>query len=162
MSQPKPLTLTQRVLYAVIERLETISSDAGYQTDAGDQVRLGKHFYGQLEEDEVRVAVYRGRAGFGQDDPHLLAVRLPVIIEAHLGVGGDAEEAAEAAEELLGDLKKAVLKDADRSLLGLVRNRLYLVSDEVVYPEAGSTTASVKIVMEARTRETYGDPYANE
>ncbi len=151
-------TLIKRVLLAMKARAEHIAVQDGFHYTVGEHVYLGQRHFDQLEEGQIRVCIYRGKTTAKDDGQPVQAVTLPIMVEVHISVGNDA---AEAAEDMVGDLKQALLIDDDRNFRGLAQGRLSLLSDEVLYPDAGSSIAGVRLVLSAGLRETYGDPYDN-
>jgi hypothetical protein len=153
-------TLIKRILEAMVDRLEEISTDDGFNTDAGENVALGLRSVDGLEDGDVVVGVYRGKTTVKDDSQPRLAITLPVIVEAHVAAETDA---AGTLEDLVGDLKRACLVDHDRTLGGLAKGPglLRLLSDEVFYPEPGSLVGSARLVFSVSTREPYGDPYTS-
>ena len=154
-------TLIKRVLLAIKTRVEHIAVQDGFHYDVGQHVYLGQRHFDQLEDGQIRVCIYRGKSTAKDDGQPVHALTLPITVEIHIGVGNDAAAAALAAEDVVGDLKQALLTDQDRNVRGLVQGRLSLLSDEVLYPDAGSSIAGVRLVLSAGLRETYGDPYDN-
>lgn len=151
-------TLTRRILQELVDRLEQILVENGFNTDAGEDVGLGVRSFDDLAEGEIVVGVYRGKTTVSDAGQPRLAITLPVIVEAHYAPASDP---AGSIENLVGDLKKACMLDHDRTLGGLATGFLKLVSDEVFYPAPGSSIASARLTFTASIRESYGNPYSS-
>jgi hypothetical protein len=152
MSTPLILLIQQ----AILTRLETISVTNDFNTNAGSSVELGQRSFDELESGEVVLTVFRGKNAVHEGSFPMQDCGLPVVIEGHFGVATDA---ASEAERILADIKQAALQDRDRILGGLLyKGGLRLLSDEVFYPQPGSTLGQVRVILKADYTELYGDP----
>lgn len=161
------LPISERVMRAVLARLQTIKVVNGYSTDAGDSA--ARMMPGQALDGLPAIALVEtaeapagGAAGDLSDS---MVIGLGIDVEVH-GVPGavdtpewlglakaDVKRALLGwARGLLGDPGRGV-RDAD----GRIGELLYLGSDTANQP-AGATTAAVTVKFSAKYREGYGDP----
>ena len=142
-------TLAQRIVAAVVARLQAITVNGGYQTGAGARVYQNRASLDAETGTFPALLVYDQGEEIEPVTPQRHRCRLTLAVR---GFQRDTNTRA-----LVGDVKKAVLL-ADGTLGGLAHHLYYegFERDEV---EDGSRLESVTITFVAEYDETYGDPY---
>ena len=149
-------TTTRRlaILLKFRELLQGISLADGFATDAGENVYLQER--PQLGKDDPDIAI----AILVQDDEpkwqqeHVF-VTLPIEIQAL--AKADITEPWIAAEQVLGDIKKA-MEIEDRTLGRLVKRAIERGTTRTIARDAGATTVGIAITYNAPYAEVWGGP----
>lgn len=146
----------QLVLEAFKRRLEAIKDADGFFTNAGDYVSLWERkVFGTADPDEWLVVI-PGEDSIGMQQVKVVS-NLQVVIG--LGVKATLEEPWARIEQLLMDVKKAMELE-DRTLGGLLTNRLQRGSTQPFVREPGSKRLAASIVYIAPIAEVWGEPDA--
>jgi hypothetical protein len=146
-----PLSL--RIVQAIVERLETISTEDGYRTDAGENVHAGLRFLDRGEQIVLCVTAQNAQAEINTFPR--VTERMAVNVEGHRV--HDGSNAERLAHELIADIKQAVMRADDRTLGGLCRT-LDPIGWGILYPEDGEQYVSVQAGFSIRYHERYGRP----
>lgn len=144
------MTNRQRILEAVMARLQTIQVDAGYITDAGRRIYLGEVVdLGPDDPDDALAVVPL--------DTQVLPNRIEVLpVEVQAVAKADLEQPHVAIEQLLADIARA-FETADRTLGGLVKY-MELGPTRALPREAGSTTVGCGITYSLTYARVWGQP----
>ena len=144
----------QRILDWFRTQLETITRANGFRTDAGAAIYLGG--IPELGPDEPDVAI---ALTVEPDEPSVdlkhVVIRLP--LEIHALAKGSMNEPWTAIEAVLSDIKEAI-EQQDRTLGGLVLNRIERGQTQTIPRQAGSLTVGVTIGYIAPYKERWGNP----
>lgn len=145
------------ILAALLERLEAIAVDDGFNTDAGARVSLNEvPRFGPDDPDEAIVVVVNEDEASYQGE-HIM-LRLPIDIQAMAKADpSDATSAYLTAENILEDVKKAV-ELPDRTLDGLVKRQIERGSTRTMEREPGSPHVGVAITYTIPYTEQWGRP----
>jgi len=142
------------IISAIKARLETITKLGGFNTDAGDNVIIGRRTPDQTELPILCVFDI-------EDDPDEaerylpeMMITLTTAVEAYVNVGTDPMT---AVHNIIDDIKTAVLDVTDRTLGGLTLDFGY-GGREIQWPEDAGTVISVRVLFVCLYRETYGAP----
>lgn len=148
-------SISERISVAMKARMEDITVDNGYHTDAGHRVELGTTF---LDDDEtVVLSVLSGDEESELSGYPRIANDLQVHVDGHITHNG--EDSDVRAQRLIADVKRAGLRFDDRTLGGLCRS-VEPFGRSVEYPEDGSTYVSIRVTFNVRYYDTYGAPNA--
>lgn len=151
-------TRRRNLLAAITARLEAITIDGGFETDAGREIFLGQDAdLGDNDPDAV-LAV-----SFGEERPTSSQVKLcydlPISIKAV--VKANLDDPWMTIEDMIGDIKKAMELE-DRTLGGLVnRNANHGILRGPVTAlqrETGSSTVGAEVQYIAPLVEPWGAP----
>lgn len=146
-----------RIIARVADRLEAITIDAGYSTDAGRALTVG--FTPTLGDDDPEVAL---ALTVGTDGPGGLMKRkgqltLPLIV--HVLVNSTAVDAWMRVEAALADVKVAMEKTSDRTLDGLIEPEIERGATTPARRESASDALGVTVPYTVTYQEAFGDPY---
>lgn len=159
------------ILQAIVARLEAIrventftTRDGGtdhYRTDAGDRVFL--YEVPELGEGDPINAI---AVLVDDSDPVLLGgfIEEPLIVEIQALAKADVDpqepitlSPAEAAEELLGDIRRAI-EQPNRTLDSLIKGEMRLGALRVIPRDPGRTTVGLSQRYEMSFVRTWGQP----
>lgn len=147
-------SISERIVFAIRDRLAAINTAAGFNTDAGARVELGLTF---LEDDEtVVLSVLSGEEESQLNSFPRLTHELQVHVDGHITHNGEDSELR--AQRLISDIKAATLHQDDRTLGGLCRS-VDPFGRSIEYPEDGSRYVSVRVTFSVRYHDTYGAPW---
>lgn len=148
------------ILTVLRERASGIRHSAGYQSDAGAHVYLGRVF--DLESDPVPAIVItqpEDDADLVEDDetPTVLRIASTYVVEAYAQV--DADDPLPDLMRLRADLIRAIYRpgaDLPDTLGGLI-NALRLVSSSKLMPAPGSRLGMAQLTLTAEYHQHTGD-----
>lgn len=147
-----------QILQALKDRLTMIQRDAGYQTDAGKYVSLGR---ARVTGDDAfpRLSLVTGETQTPAQGKGVQR-RLPVTVEGLAKATKDDPLAA--VEELLGDIKRALFLPADKTLGGLLSGPegLEYGEERHIDVEEGGSFVGCQVDAVATYVEKYGEPEA--
>ena len=135
-------------------RLEAILIAGGFVTDAGENVHLGEAPSLGPDDPDIAVVIIVNEDSVTYQGEQVM-VNLPLTLQAI--AKADLEEPYLAAEQVLGDIKKAV-ELADRTLGGLVKRQIQRGPTRTLPREPGSTTVGVGITYIVPYTELWGTP----
>jgi len=142
------------ILEALKARVEEITVEHGFETDAGLTVFLGETPALGPDDSTTAIAIV-----IGEEDPRYqgakFLIRLPLAIQAI--ARADLDQPWLAVEDVIGDIKRAVELE-DRTLGGLVKSDLERGSVQALEREPGSTTVGAEVVYFAIYSEGWGIP----
>jgi hypothetical protein len=147
-------SISERIVFAIRDRLAAISVAAGYNTDAGLRVELGLTFLD--DDEEVVLSVLSGEEESELNGFPRVTHELQVHVDGHITHNGENSELR--AQRLISDIKAAVLRQADRTLGGLCRS-VDPFGRSIEYPGDGSGYVSVRVTFGVRYHDTYGAPW---
>lgn len=148
------MTKRRAILEVVLARLQAIQTADGFATNAGSTVFLNDTPVLGDDDPNVAIAILvdEDAPGFRGENVH---VALPINIQAH--AKADLDEPWIAAEDVLGDIKKA-MELADRTLGGLLASRLDRGPTRTVPRVEGMTTVGVSVGYTLPYSERWGQP----
>ncbi|HUH20454.1 MAG TPA: hypothetical protein VFD36_02405 [Kofleriaceae bacterium] len=143
------------ILLALAARLQTITRDNGYNTDAGERVEHGQH---TVSGDDTlpRLALVAGVVD--QIEKNLASKELRQWALAVSGLLADDPTDPLAVEDLLADIKRALFRAEDPRLGGLAVQVQSLAGETVTDPEEGGKVVAVTVPFAVRYEEGYGEP----
>lgn len=146
--------MRQRILEAFMARIQQITVENGYETDAGSRVYLGET--PELGEDDPinAIAIIVGDTEPQYQGAQVLE-RLPVEIQAL--AKADLDQPYIAAEVILGDIVRAVEQE-DRTLGGVVKRQIEVGPTRTMRRESGMTTVGISITYYAPFTRVFGRP----
>lgn len=144
----------QRILEALLVRLQAIQRASGFQTDAGLSVFMGAGVVlGPDDPDEVAVLVA------AEDEVRIhgdkVAVELPV--EMYAIAKAEVEQPWARVEAVIADIKKAI-ELPDRSLGGLTNQWIRRVSTRPMERNEGSLVVGAVVLYQVPYTEQWGHP----
>lgn len=144
----------QQILEVVIARLERITRDNGYDTDAGAAVRLGEApAFGPDDPDEaIAVLLDDDRPGKSMEQ---VFIELPVAIAAL--ARPDLAAPWVVVEQVLSDVKRA-MEQTDRTLGGLLHRRMERGTTRTLPREEGSLVVGATVTYICPYVEVWGAP----
>lgn len=148
-----------RIRDVLVARLQTIRQIAGFNTDLGLAVYRGRGAYA-LQDLATGPAVnlYATGEEFHAAMGNQQRLALNITVEAFSAFDPDADA---VADELLADIKAAVLSAAQPTLTdatGPLGQRLEYVSSAVDLPNPGEQMVSVAVTLRVPYFERYGAP----
>ena len=144
----------QQVLAALVARVQAITVDDGFNTDAGTAVYLGETPMLGPDDPLVAIALIVGDDDPGYQGEHVF-VKLPIEIQ---GVAfADQTDSWMAVEAVIEDIKRAVELE-DRSLGKLLRSELERGPTRTLRREPGSSTVGAGVTYLAPIAEKWGTP----
>ncbi len=156
--EPEP-SRRELILDKTIERLEAISTNDGFATDAGKSVWLGEAPPFGDEEDDPRSAI----VVLVEDDEvtsqvGAIFVDVPLTIQAVVAVSTPLEyrKAYRDAERMLADIKRA-MELTGRTMAG-VNGFLRRGVTRTLPREPGSAFVGVSIEYRCSVKESWGNP----
>jgi hypothetical protein len=149
-------TTTRRlaILVALMERVAEITTANGFASDAGHTVLLGEKVeFGESDPEQAVAVVVLSDIPqhVGENVSMVMPVEFQAIAKA------DIDQPWIAAEQLLGDIKKAV-ELPDRTLGGLTPRFIKRGSTRVLPREPGATTVGVGVTYLVPYEEAFGKP----
>lgn len=145
-------TQAQQAIAAIVARLEAISVVGGYNTDAGDQVHLGRRGFDAESDTFPLLSVFSG----AEQVERLTAGRYRCTREIRItGYVDDTTTPTVALEELVEDVQRAV-EQADETLGGLVHSLEYTGLDEPEPRDDGGTVSGVVVTYSIEYDREYG------
>lgn len=147
----------QRLLEAVLARLQAITVANGFQTNAGDNVFLGVAPEFGPDDPSAAIAV-----AVGEEVPRFqqanLLIGLPIAIQALVNLEkDDLDQPWLMVEAVIADIKTAIELE-DRTFDGLVAMRIERGSVLTIPREPGSTTVGAQVTYIAPYIEGWGTP----
>lgn len=142
------------ILAAVQARLETITKLGGFQTDAGDNVIIGRKTPDESELPVLCVFDIEDEPDEGDRYIEKMLINLTISVEGYIAVG---DNSLTEIHKIISDVKTAVLLLNDRTLGGLTLDFGY-GGREIAWPDDAGTVISVRILFVCLYRETYGAP----
>lgn len=157
-------TIPKQIAAKLATRLADITVANGYNTDAGNTVVRGRRSWGETDlTSNPAISVWINDATSGQGNRDRMEVAIGIIVEGFFII--DTDNPDDDAEDLLGDIRKALLLSADRYIYDATSSKNLVSSFFPTgwvkdLPEDGSKIASVQLRIDAVYPETYGNPYA--
>lgn len=148
------LAISELIVFAVRDRLQEILVAGGYHTDAGQRVEVGLTFLDDGED--VVLSVLSGEEESELNGFPRVTNTLEIHVDGH--ITHDGENSEMRAQRLINDIKRAVLRQADRTLGGLCRS-VDPFGRSIEYPDDGSRFLSVRVTFSVRYHDTYGAPW---
>lgn len=142
------------IIDTVKTRLETIKENSGFNTDAGENVHLGRRSLDESELPGICVFDVADEILDGTGYIENMHVELTIGVEGHAAIGADA---AVAIDNLISDIKTAALDLSDRTLSGKTLDFGY-AGREIAWPEDSGEVVTARLNFMAIYRETYGSP----
>ena len=152
-----PTSRRQKILEWFLAHLQTITVRNGFRTDAGERIYLNEIPELGPDDPDVAIALTAEPDETSVNLMHVV-IRLPLKIHAIAKVTlDDPVQPWIAAEQVLSDVKEAI-EQTDRTLGGLVLNRIERDQTETLPRVAGSLTVGVTIGYIAPYKERWGNP----
>lgn len=157
-------TIPKQIAAKLATRLGTIKVVNGYNTNAGNSIVRGRRSFGETDlSSNPAISVWINDATAGQGNRDRMEVAIGIIIEGFFII--DTDNPDDDAEDLLGDIRKALLLSTDQYVYDSVSSKNLVSSFFPTgwvkeLPEDGSKIGSVQLRIDAVYPETYGDPYA--
>lgn len=148
----------QAAVAVILARLEEITVENGFATDAGENVSLGETPQLGPDDPDVALSILVQDDDTGHQGEHIVC---QVPIEVHGIVPDNMASPTAAMEALVSDIKRAieVAGDPARSLGGiLVRRGLTRGSTRILRRAAGSEYMGVVVQYVATLGEVWGAP----
>lgn len=145
-----PISL--QVVEAIAARLGEIATASGYHTDVTEVV-TGMTWLGPDQDAVLGVTSPQSQEQINKY-PRVTAQQT-VQVEGHRRHTGSNVE--RLAHELIADIKRAALRESDRTLGGLCMS-VDPIGWGVMYPEDGEEYVTVQVGFSIRYHETYGRP----
>lgn len=149
----------KKIIRAIRTRLEAIKRNAeGFATNAGAQIHVA--FFPQLGPDDPYpcLAIATGTDSLGNQQAKI-AITLPIEISvvAHVDIKGGADP-LDVVEDGISDVKRAIELE-DRTLGGLLPNKLQRGPVTAYEREPGSRLVGSVVTYVAFYTEDWGDPH---
>lgn len=148
-------SLRQQIIEAFLARIQRITVENGYDTNAGERVFLGES--PELGEDDPPNAI---AIVIGETSPQYQGMNvfetIPFEFQA-LAKVADLDFPYIATEVILGDIIRAVEQD-DRTLGGLVTRQIELGTIRTLPREPGMTTVGMSVTYFAPHVRSWGRP----
>jgi hypothetical protein len=145
----------QSIIGALRTRLEAITVDNGFQTDAGARIYTGQAPSQGPDEPTAALAIVAGDDSTGHQGEHVV-VTWPLQVVAL--VKADVDEPLLALEAVVADIKTAV-ELADRTFGGLLVARGLTRGNTRVLPrEDGSEYVGASVEYQVVFAERWGEP----
>jgi hypothetical protein len=147
-------TRRQRILAAMLERVEQIRTENGFNTEVGWKVFLGETpILGPSDPEAALAIVIREDAVLFQAEN----LRIDLFLEFQALARADINHPWVMVEQVLADIKRAI-ELPDRTLGRLVPNRITRGSVRTLPREPGSTVVGVGVTYTAPYLEAWGNP----
>lgn len=144
----------QQILEALRDRLQAITQDAGFATNAGRQVLLGEAPSFGPDDPVAAIAILVGEDQVSRTGEHAI-ILLPVLIAAL--ARADLDQPWVAVEQVLEDIKRAVELE-DRTLGRLLRTRMERGSTRTLERDEGQVAIGAAITYVLPYAEVWGQP----
>lgn len=150
-------SVAKLIILEVSSRCLQVKVVNGFHTDAGLYVFRGRTSFNADVDPFPCMSIFAH-----EDDPidnthaDRLDLTLNISVEIHSLV--NSNNPLDLSEDLVADVKKAVLLLGNRNMGGLCEDIRYAGRRELV-TEDGSNIASVQVHFEVRYPELYGDPH---
>lgn len=154
MSPEVEKTKRQRILEAMQARLQEITVDNGFATDAGLHVALMETMVLGPDDPAEAIGMVVGEDIVRFHGARFL-IELPVSVQAV--ARADITAPWSKVEAVIGDIKRAMELE-DRSLGGLLREPLTRGSVRAIAREPGSLFVGAEVPYEPKFIEEWGDP----
>lgn len=150
-------SVAKRLVLEISSRCQQITVANGFHTNAGQQVFRGRVTFDAEADPLPALSIFAHEEVIEQNmHDERMDVKLNIAIFAHAET--DALNPLDIAEDLVADIKRAVLLLSNRSAGGLCQDIRY-AGREAAPPEDGSNTTSVRVHFEVLYPEIYGDPH---
>lgn len=148
-------SVIKQILDAIVTRAQTITTANGYNTDAGNQVYLGRRNFTNIEAFPI-ISISRGPEELLELVGERMKLAMPVTLEGL--IEGDQDNPLTAAEELIADIKMAVCTTSDR--LGGLAIRYEFVTSTPTVRDDGANFVGATVETLCTYVEYVGNPYA--
>ena len=155
MSPEAAKSKRQRILEAVLARVQTIRRVDGYQTDVGATVFFGESPELGESDPEEAAAVVPASDVIVAIQGTKVTIELPIAIQAL--ARADLAQPWVAVEAVISDIKTAV-EVADQTLGGLAPRRMRRGSTRPIPRDPGSVTVAAEVPYIVPYDETWGAP----
>jgi hypothetical protein len=150
------MTVALDILNYIKTRLETILISSGFNTDLGKSVSLGRKYYSVDTCSLPMCSLFDLEDEPEEADSYLekMMITLDLMVECYIKNENGAQN---AIDDVISDVKTAVLDVTDRKLGGLTLDFGY-AGREIVWPEDASDVIPVRLRFRTLYRENYGSP----
>lgn len=150
-------SVAKRLVKTISDRCETIRVANGFHTDAGQQVFRGRMTFDAEVDTFPCISIFAHEEVIEQNShDERMDVQLNIAVICH--APQDILNPLDIAEDLVADVKRAVLLLSNRNADGLCADIRY-AGREAMVPDDGSNTTSVRVHFEVTYPEIYGDPH---
>jgi len=156
-------SIATRVVLAVRQRCLDIARERDYRTDLGCRVLMGRPTLDAADLPALLVFSGQEDAEQKRGKTTYLENILVVFIEGRSLWNGVYEDQPElVAQDMVADIKRAVLRDKDQTFMAesgtnLVKS-IHYAGRVIGYPRDGSRAVSARVRIDVEYREQYGAP----